>query len=91
MCVCVAGPYRCCVCVAGPYRCVCVCVAGPYRCVCVCVLQDPIDVVVGEPGPLTLSLLSFVQEMNRTGNRTTVTPNVLFGNICKQSVTSLYK
>ena len=43
------------------------------------------DVVVGEPGPLTLSLLSFVQEMNQTGNRTTVTPNVLFGNICKQA------
>ncbi|XP_076466715.1 ubiquitin carboxyl-terminal hydrolase 45-like [Babylonia areolata] len=44
-----------------------------------------IDIVPGDPGPLTSSLLSFVQEMNNGSAHSTVTPNTLFSHVCKKA------
>ncbi|KAL8617496.1 hypothetical protein ACOMHN_060996 [Nucella lapillus] len=46
---------------------------------------SPIKIEMGEPGPLSLSLTNFVQEMNVSGGKNTVSPNGLFSNICKQA------
>ncbi|ESO89287.1 hypothetical protein LOTGIDRAFT_229162 [Lottia gigantea] len=48
-----------------------------------------IDIVPGEAGPLTQSLLSFLQDMNKTGSKSSsnniVNPSPLFGQICKKA------
>ncbi|KAL8603378.1 hypothetical protein ACOMHN_004229 [Nucella lapillus] len=44
-----------------------------------------IDIMPVDPGPLTHSLLSFVQEMNNGSANSTVTPNTLFSHVCKKA------
>ena len=46
--------------------------------------QPMIDIVPGDPGPLTQSLLNFVQEMTNGSAHGTVTPNALFSHVCKK-------
>ena len=50
------------------------------------VFQPMIDIIHGDPGPLTQSLLNFVQEMTNGSAHGTVTPNALFSHVCKKSV-----
>ncbi|PVD29251.1 hypothetical protein C0Q70_11848 [Pomacea canaliculata] len=45
----------------------------------------PIDIVPSEAGPLTQSMLTFVQEMNNGSAQATVNPSVLFSQVCKKA------
>ncbi|KAL5010033.1 hypothetical protein ScPMuIL_012338 [Solemya velum] len=46
----------------------------------------PVDIVLSESGPLTQSMLGFLQEMNSPSIRSsTINPSILFGQVCKKA------
>lgn len=48
-------------------------------------LKSPIEIVLPEAGPLTQTMIAFLQEMNNsTGRASTVNPSPLFTQICKK-------
>ena len=49
------------------------------------IFKSPIEIVLPEAGPLTQTMIAFLQEMNNsTGRSSTVNPTPLFSQICKK-------